>query len=239
MRQVTDYVVGTQAHDGGPAIATAQGVLLGLKAAVTFRWQLASLKGLKVAVQGLGNVGKKLCHYLYQQGAQLFVSDLDTQKTEFVQQQYHATVVPPSQITTLEVDVFLPCAMGGVIHPSMLPGLKAPIIAGCANNQLEDAHRDAALLKQKDILYCPDFVINSGGLINVYHELIGYQSVRATEHIHSIYGTLLEIFNWARHFDISTVEAAQQVAHCRRLHSYTATKHCTDCLPESAIGKVS
>lgn len=222
MNQITNHVVGVHETGGGPAIATAQGVLLGIAAAVEFRWQSSTLKGLKVAVQGLGNVGQALCHYLSEQGTQLFVSDLDSQKTAWIQQHYQATVVPVDQITALDVDVFSPCALGGVINQSTLPSIKAPIIAGCANNQLADTDQNAALLKQKGILYCPDFVINAGGLINVYHEYIGYQTARVNNHIHSIYDTLLEIFNCARDTNISTVEAAQQIAKARQ----TKNQHC-------------
>ncbi|NER85058.1 MAG: Glu/Leu/Phe/Val dehydrogenase [Leptolyngbya sp. SIO1D8] len=223
LHQATKYVVGVQEQGGGPAIATAQGVLLGIQAAVEFRWQLPSLAGLKVAVQGLGNVGQPLCHYLHKQGAQLFVSDWDLQKTALAQNHYQAIVVPPDQIAALEVDVFSPCALGGVINPSILGHIKASIIAGCANNQLANEGRDMALLQQKGILYCPDFVINAGGLINVYHELIGYQATRAKAHIHNIHDTLLEIFNYAQATDISTVDAARWVANTRQVHRQPCT----------------
>ncbi len=223
MHQITNHVVGVEEKGGGPAIATAQGVLLGIKAAVAFRWQSHTLRGLKVAIQGLGNVGQALCHDLSEQGAQLFVSDLDTQKTAWIQQRYQATVVPPNQIMGLDADVFSPCALGGVINQFTLQNIKAPIIAGCANNQLANASQDAVSLKQKGILYCPDFVINAGGLINVYHELIGYQTTKVNNHIHSIYGTLLEIFNYASSANISTVEAAQHVAKSRQLQNQHRT----------------
>ncbi|MEO0488347.1 MAG: Glu/Leu/Phe/Val dehydrogenase dimerization domain-containing protein [Cyanobacteria bacterium J06659_2] len=219
MHQVTNHVVGVHEKGGGPAIATAQGVLLGIKAAVAFHWPQRSLSDLKVAIQGLGNVGQTLCDYLCLHGAQIFVSDLDAQKTALAQQRYRATVVPPDQIYGLAVDVFSPCALGGVINPATLRQIQAPIIAGCANNQLENERRDTVLLKQQGILYCPDFVINAGGLINVYHELIGYQAARAKGHIHGIHSTLIDIFDCARDGDISTVEAARQVANLRQLEN--------------------
>ncbi|MEB3278719.1 MAG: tryptophan dehydrogenase ScyB [Lyngbya sp.] len=211
----TQYVVGTQEKSGGPAPVTAIGVLLGMKAAAKYRFGSDSLDGLKVAVQGLGNVGQHLCDWLHKNGVKLFVSDINQAKVSKVARLYGATAVEPEQIYGLDVDIFAPCAMGAILNSQTIPMIKAPIIAGSANNQLEDEQLHGEMLTAKDILYCPDYVINAGGLINVYHELIGYNEKKAIGHVHSIYDTLLELFNKAKTAEITTHEASKQLAEER------------------------
>ena len=216
MHQETNYVVGTSEQGGGPTMATALGVCQGIEAAVEFRWQRKDLEGLKIAVQGVGNVGRALCHYLHAKGAKLFVSDLHRERTELVKQLYGATIVEPEEIYSLAVDIFSPCALGGAINSSTVSKIQAPIIAGCANNQLQNERKDAELLQKRNIIYCPDYVINAGGLIHVYHEMIGYNAVRVERHIHHIRHTLLEIFSRARYESITTNQAARNLAEDRR-----------------------
>lgn len=215
IRLETRHVVGTAEKSGGPAPITAIGVLQGIKAAVEFRLNRQDVDGLKVAIQGLGNVGKHLCQRLYAQGAELFVSDLDEAKTDEVKRLYGATVVKPDEIFSLDVDVFSPCALGGVLNSTTIPSLKAFIVAGCANNQLEDEQAHSKLLELREILYCPDYVINAGGLINVYHEMIGYEEEKALRHVDSIYNTLLEIFEKAERERITTHQAAHRLSEAR------------------------
>ena len=210
----TKHVVGVSEKSGGPASITAQGVLLGIKAAVEFRLQ-KKLDELKVAVQGLGNVGGNLCKLLSEQGATLFVTDIDPAKTAEIERLYGATVVEPDEIYSLDVDVFSPCALGATLNDSTIALLKASIIAGAANNQLEDERVHSKLLKSKGITYCPDYVINAGGLINVYNEMIGYEEDKAFKQLNGIYKTLLEIFNLAQQQDITDFEAAQKLAEQR------------------------
>ncbi len=211
----TKHVVGTAEKAGGPAVTTALGVFLGIKAAVEFRLPNKKLSQVKVAVQGAGNVGKNLCHYLYNAGVELFVSDLDRQKAEEIKRLYGATIVNPDEIYFLDVDVFAPCGLGGVINNSTIPALKASIIAGAANNQLEDEEVHSIVLEFKKILYCPDFVINGGGLINVYSEMLGFDDEKTLKSVHGIYDTLLEIFNKANQEGITTNEAAKRLAEKR------------------------
>ena len=210
----TKYVVGTSEKSGGPAPITAQGVLFGIKAAVEFSLQ-KKLDGLKVAVQGLGNVGSNLCRLLYEQGATLFVTDINPEKTAKMEQMYGATVVEPNEIYSLDVDVFSPCALGAILNDSTIPLLKAEIVAGAANNQLENERLHSKLLRSRGILYCPDYVINAGGLINVYNEMIGYEERKAFRQLNGIYDTLLEIFNLAEQQNINNFEAAQKLAEER------------------------
>lgn len=215
IKRETNYVVGVSQQSTGPVRMTAIGVLLGIKAAVEFRWKTKELNQLKVAVQGVGNVGRNLCHYLHEHGVKLFVSDLRKEKAEEIKHLYEATVVEPNEIYSLEVDVFSPCALGGVLNSSTIPHIKAPIIAGSANNQLEDEQIHSRLLESREILYCPDYVINAGGLIDVYNEMIGYSEEKALKHLNNIYDTLLEIFRKAKKEGITTHEAAKCLAEQR------------------------
>lgn len=211
----TNYVVGVSQQSAEPSKMTAIGVLLGIKAAVEFRWKTQELNNLTVAIQGVGNVGINLCHYLHEHGVKLFVSDLRKEKAEEIKHLYGATVVDQNEIFSLEVDVFSPCALGGVLNSSTIPQLKASIIAGSANNQLEDEQIHSRLLESKDILYCPDYVINAGGLIDVYNEMIGYSEEKALKQLNNIYDTLLEIFRQSEKEGITTHEAAKCLAEQR------------------------
>ncbi|MBW4569216.1 MAG: tryptophan dehydrogenase ScyB [Tolypothrix carrinoi HA7290-LM1] len=211
----TNYVVGVEEKSGGPAPITAKGVFLGIEAAVKFRLQSENLEGLKVAVQGLGNVGRNVCQLLHESGAELFVTDISQEKAEEVKRSLGATVVAPEEIYSLDVDVFSPCALGGILNSQTLHNMRASIIAGCANNQLAQEEIHGQMITEKGILYCPDYVINAGGLINVYNEMIGYNEEKAFQQLHNIYDTLLEIFARAKQQEITTNEASKQLAEER------------------------
>ena len=211
----TTHVVGTQEHSGGPVAATALGVLRGIQAALQFQRGTSDLLGLKVAVQGLGNVGGALCKHLHERGAKLFVADIDPARAAAVAQMYGAIAVDPALIYTLDTDIFSPCAMGAILNATTIPQLRASIVAGSANNQLAEEQSDADLLSENEILYCPDYVINGGGLINVYHEMIGYEEERAMRHVEGIYDTLTEIFEQSQHLDISSYQSAHRIGDRR------------------------
>ncbi|MGK7872895.1 MAG: tryptophan dehydrogenase ScyB [Xenococcaceae cyanobacterium] len=224
IKRETNYVVGVSQQATGPVMMTAIGVLLGIKAAIKFRYKTKELNQLKIAVQGVGNVGRNLCQYLHEHGVQLFVSDLRREKAEDIKQLYGATVVDPNEIYSLDVDVFSPCALGGVLNSSTIPLIKAPIIAGSANNQLEDEEIHSRLLESRGILYCPDYVINAGGLINVYNEMIGSDEEKILEQLNNIYKTLLDIFKISKEQKISTHEAAQHLAEERIMKAKNRNK---------------
>ncbi len=215
MRRETKYVVGATERAGGPVPATALGVFLGIKAAVEFQLKKQELNGLKVAVQGAGNVGKGLCDYLHKEGAELFVTDISTQRAEEIKRLYGATVVEPNEIYSLDVDIFAPCALGAILDSSTIPSIQASIVAGCANNQLQDEQIHSRMLESKGILYCPDYVINAGGLINVYSELIDADDSEIFRQVNKIYDTLLEIFSKAKQESITTHEASKRLAEER------------------------
>jgi leucine dehydrogenase len=215
IRQETSHVVGTEEKSGGPAPITALGVFLGIKAAVQFRWQTKVFHGMKVAVQGLGNVGKNLCQHLHEHDIKLIVTDINSEKTAEIKRLFGATVVEPDEIYSQDVDIFAPCAMGGIINSQTIPQIQAKIIAGAANNQLENERLHSQRLSEKGILYCPDYVINAGGIINVYNEMIGYEEEKAFQQVNNIYDTLLKIFNIAQQQRITTNDASKQLAEER------------------------
>jgi len=215
MRRETKYVVGLSGRAGGPAPATALGVFLGIKAAVEFQLKTKELNGLTVAIQGLGNVGGQLCQYLHQHGVKLFVTDLNSEKAEEIKELYGATIVEPDEIYSLDVDIFSPCAMGAILNSATIPLIRASIVAGCANNQLQDERVHSAMLRSQGILYCPDYVINSGGLINVYSELTFLEDTQYLKQIHNIYDTLLEIFYKSKAEKITTQDASKRLAEER------------------------
>ncbi|MBU7583835.1 MAG: tryptophan dehydrogenase ScyB [Nostoc sp. TH1S01] len=221
IKQETNYVVGVEEKSGGPAPITALGVFLGIQAAVEFHWQTKRLEGMKVAVQGLGNVGKNLCRHLHEHGVELFVTDISPEKAAEIKRLYGATVVEPEAIYSLDVDIFSPCAMGGIINSQTIPQIQAKIIAGAANNQLENERLHGQRLIEKGILYCPDYVINAGGIINVYNEMIGYDEDKAFQQVNNIYDTLLKIFGIAHQQGITTNDASKRLAEERILKART------------------
>lgn len=213
----TPYVTGIPVSFGGsgdPSPYTAHGVLMGIKAAVKYKLNADSLKGVRVAVQGLGNVGSHLVEYLVKEGAKVVISDIDTERTKKLAEKFNLEAVDPNSIPFADCDVFAPCALGAVINNQSLPQLKCKVIAGGANNQLaEDRHGDA--LRELGILYAPDYVINSGGLMNVFVELEGYSSDRAFEKTQQVYHSLMEVFKISDAENISTQKAADRLAEKR------------------------
>jgi len=196
---------------GDPSPATAYGTFLGIKSAIEHKLSRKDMKGLKVAIQGLGHVGFSLARQLYDAGAELFVTDLDQDKLAKAAEIWDATVVSGNEILFLDVDVVAPCAMGAVLTLENVDLIQAPIIAGCSNNQLatpEVGEKLHAIGK----LYAPDFVINAGGIIDVYHEKIGYEPAVVQAHIEQIYDTLNTIFQRSKEQNVSTSQIADQLA---------------------------
>lgn len=213
----TPYVTGIPKAFGGsgdPSPYTAHGVFMGIKAAVKKQLGLDELKGLRIAVQGLGNVGFHLAEFLHKEGAQLIVADIDKEKVNFVVKKFNAQVADPNDIITSECDVLAPCALGAVINDQTINNLKCKIVAGGANNQLaEPKHGDA--LKELNILYAPDYVINAGGLMNVFVELEGYSSERAFEKTTQVYDNLMQVFDIAEKEGVPNHVAANRLAEKR------------------------
>jgi leucine dehydrogenase len=210
----TDHVAGLLGLSGDPSPVTAYGVYVGMKAAARFHWGSDRLAGKTVAVQGAGKVAYYLMQHLHAEGSNLIVTDIDEEKVKRAVQEFGARPVPPNAIYDQEADIFSPTALGAVINDDTLPGLKVEIIAGGANNQLaEDRHGD--LLEKRGILYAPDYVINGGGVINVYGELHRWPVERAKKKAGEIYETLLRIFEMAKRDKTPTYEAADRLAQQR------------------------
>ncbi len=201
-------------RSGDPSPATAYGTFIGIKAAVKEKLGRDSLEGLRVAVQGVGHVGFDLAQQLHKAGAKLWVSDIHEDNLGRAHDELGATVVAPEAIYRADVDVFAPCAMGAVINDQTIDMLKAKIVAGSSNNQLAKPRHGVELMR-RGILYAPDYVINAGGIIDVYHERIGFDRDAMIAHVDRIYDTLLEIFARARTEARPTHEVADVIAEER------------------------
>ncbi|WP_325167058.1 Glu/Leu/Phe/Val dehydrogenase dimerization domain-containing protein [Ferrimonas balearica] len=208
--QETPYMAGLEGKSGDPSPYTALGTFLGIKAAVKHQRGIDSLEGIKVAVQGLGHVGFHLCRHLHEAGAKLVVCDLSETQLERARTEFGAEVVALDEIYRQDVDVYAPCALGATINDTTIPQLQATIVAGCANNQLAEP-RHGEVLKEKGILYAPDYVINAGGIINVSFER-DYNADKAEAKVRKIYDTLLTIFNEADNSGKTTAVVADEMA---------------------------
>ncbi len=199
---------------GDSSVTTAFGVWKGIKACAQWTWGNASLKGRMVVVQGVGKVGSRLARHLRDEGARLVVADIAPERARRVAVELGAEVVDPDEVYDVECDIFSPNARGGVINDQTVPRLKCRVVAGGANNQLaEPRHGDA--LRERGILYAPDYVINAGGLIQVATELEGFDRHRALRRAAAIADRLLEIFRLAEQEGIATHRAADRLARER------------------------
>lgn len=162
----------SKAGGGNPAPFTAKGVFLGLKTAVAFRLgNSRGLHGLTVGIQGLGQVGYELARLLHLEGASIIAAELNAERCAKAAREFNARIVPLAALLSADLDVFAPCAMGGTINNKVLPVLRAPVIAGAANNQLDNAAL-GDLLAQRNQLYAPDYVINAAGVISIAGEYL-------------------------------------------------------------------
>lgn len=193
--QSTPYVAGLEGKSGNPGPFTALGTYRGIKAAAKHKFGSDDLRGKTVAVQGLGSVGFYLCEHLHNEGAALIVTDINQAAVDRAVQQFGATAVGLNDIYAVDADIYAPCALGATINDDTIAQLKVKIIAGCANNQLKEP-RHGEMLRQKGILYAPDYVINAGGIINVALEIRpeGYNKDESTAKVLAIYDTLINLF---------------------------------------------
>ncbi|ACY16799.1 Glu/Leu/Phe/Val family dehydrogenase [Haliangium ochraceum] len=201
-------------RSGDPSPATAYGVFMGIRAAVKYRMGSDDLRGIKVAIQGVGNVGFHLSKFLREAGAELWVSDIFEEHVQRAVDTFDAVKVSPDDILGLDVDVFAPCAMGAIINDRALSQLKVKIVAGAANNQLAESRHGVALM-QRGILYAPDYVINAGGVIDVSYERTGEPRDQMLRHVEGIYDTLMEIFQRSGQQRLPTSDIADHLAEER------------------------
>lgn len=218
VRMETKSVTGISRALGGsgdPAPVTAYGIFVGMKACAHEKWGTDSLRGRKIAIQGAGQVARYLCEHLYSEGAILFISDIVEEKTKRVLETVKAHVVKPNEIFDIDAEIFAPAALGGIINDDSIKKLKCEIIAGSANNQLDDEDKHGQMLREKGILYAPDYVINSGGLINVANELEGYRQDRAMKQAEGIYDILKNVFKISKTQNIPTHTASNRIVEER------------------------
>lgn len=228
VRIETRHVVGLPNHIGGlgdPSPVTAYGTMLGMKASLKKLTGKENLTNIKVAIQGVGNVGYHLCKELHQAGAKLYITDVDQNAIKKAAKDFKVNVVAPHEIYQQPVDIFAPCALGGVLHDESITKLKCAIVAGAANNQLFDENMHSHALQERNILYAPDFVVNAGGLYDAATEFFHVrQKNYAYQKSEEIYARLLDVYNFAEQKKISTAVAAQQIAE-QRIHF---AGHCKD-----------
>jgi leucine dehydrogenase len=213
----TNYVTGiSQAYgsSGNPSPMTAFGVFRGMQATAKVALGTDDLAGKTVAIQGLGSVGYSLAEYIHQAGGQLVVTDINEDSVKRAVNVLGAKAVGLTEIFNVDCDIFAPCALGAVINDETIEGLRCQAIAGSANNQLsEERHGD--ILHSRGILYAPDYVINSGGLINVADELEGYNAERAKKKVDNIYNIMHEIYAVSEREKIPSYAAADHMAESR------------------------
>ncbi len=218
VRDVTPYVTGISEERGGsgnPSPITAYGVFLGMKAASKHQFGSDNLEGKKVLVQGIGHVGESLVEHLTKEGALVTITDINEDRLLQVATKYGASIYTGTDLYSADIDIYAPCAMGATLNDESISKLKAKVIAGAANNQLANETIHGKLLQEKGILYAPDFLINAGGIINVYAEIAKYGKTEIMQKTENIYNTTLEIIDFAIKNNLTTHQAALTIAQNR------------------------
>lgn len=218
VRDVTPYVTGISESRGGsgnPSPVTAYGVYMGMKAAAKFKYGSDVLAGKKVLVQGIGHVGETLVDYLTKEGALVTIADINEARLNEIGAKYSAKIFNGADLYSADVDIYAPCALGATINDETVYKLNASIVAGAANNQLANENEHGKILQKRGILYAPDFLINAGGIINVYAEIEHYDKAEAMRRTENIYNTTLEILDFAVKNNMTTHEAALTFAQNR------------------------
>lgn len=218
IKEVTPHVAGVSESKGGsgnPSPMTAYGVYMGMKAACQYKFGSDNLKGKKILVQGVGHVGEILVKYITDEGASVIMNDLNEDRLHHLSKKYGASIVFGNEIYDLDLDIYSPCALGATINDETIHRLKAKVIAGAANNQLANEIKHARILKEKGIAYAPDFLINAGGIINVFGEIEGYTKEESIQKTENIYDTAIEIFKLSDKENITTFQASFDIAQKR------------------------
>jgi leucine dehydrogenase len=218
VRGVTPYVTGISESKGGagnPSPITAYGVFMGMKAAAKFQFGSDILEDKNIYVQGIGNVGEALVEHLVNEGANVTIADISQERLETVRSKYGVTIYGGNDIYSEPMDIYAPCALGASINDENIYKLQAKVIAGAANNQLAEENRHGRILMERGIVYAPDFLINAGGIINVYAELENYDRQEIMRKTENIYNTTLEILDNAKVNHLTTHTAALNIARER------------------------
>ena len=216
----TKHVVGLPSlykGSGDPSILTAYGTYMGIKAAAKTIYGQDSLAGKKVGIQGIGKVGASIISHLFKEGAHIYITDIVSDRLTEIAKEYAVEVVQnPDTFYDLDMDIYVPCALGAVINDQTIHRLKCQAIAGAANNQLADEEKHGRMLMDKGIIYAPDFLVNAGGVINVHTEFHGnYNQQLAYQQVENIYTTCLEVLKESVRSHTSSQEVAILLAERR------------------------
>jgi leucine dehydrogenase len=218
VKMETDHVVGLPDYMGGggdPSPVTAFGVYMGMKASVKEQTGSDSLAGKIVVVQGVGHVGEYLVEHLVKEKAEVIVTDIYEDRVKEVVAKYGVKAIKPEEVYTTKMDIYSPCALGATVNKETLDQLTCSIICGAANNQLAVEAEDGKRLIEKGILYAPDYLVNAGGIINCFWEIIGYNRQASFAQTEKIYDTALKIYAISKEKNIPTYLAANQLAEER------------------------
>jgi leucine dehydrogenase len=218
IRMETQHVTGypeTIGGSGDPSPITAKGVFMGIKACVKELYGTDTLAGRSVLVQGVGHVGETLVRLLRDENVKVYVSDINDERVGQISKKYGAQPVSNNSIFDIDADIYAPCALGATINSNTIKKLKCAIIAGSANNQLEDEALHGRMLLDKGVLLAPDYVINAGGVINCYSELMGFSRKRTLQLTENIYDATRSILKLSKSENIPTIEAANKIAEKR------------------------
>ncbi len=215
----TRFVTGRSESNGGAgdsSVLTAYGVFQGMRAAAEHLWGEPTLAGRRVGISGLGKVGKHLTRHLVEEGAEVVATDVSPRALAWARQAYPQVDLVDDAMTlvTSDIDVYAPCALGGALDDDTVPALRAKIVAGAANNQLSHQGIEK-LLAERGILYAPDYVVNSGGVIQVADEIGGFNFARAKERASRIYDTTKQILQVAQAEGVPPAVAADRLAERR------------------------
>ena len=211
----TNHVTGLPGKKGDPSPITAYGVYMGMKAALKFQTGSDNLFGKKILVQGIGHVGLYIVDYLFKEGAEITISDINSDLVQKTIAKYGCNYVHPDKVYDLDMDIYAPCALGATINNTTINRLKCSVIAGAANNQLMDEKFHGEILFQKGIVYAPDYLINAGGVMNCYAEIHDISDAKVMEMAGNIYQTTTDILTISRNENIPTSLAANRLAEKR------------------------
>lgn len=214
----TKHVAGVPESLGGsgdPSPVTAFGVYMGMKASAKETWGTESLTGKTITVQGIGNVGENLVRLLREEDAKVYIADINEDRLSHVAAKYNANVISNDKIYDMGMDIYAPCALGATLNTDTISRLKCAIVAGAANNQLLDEEIHGKMLMERGILYAPDFLINAGGLISVYSEVVNFGKKRTMQLAENIYDVTRTIIKKSKAENVSTNHAANLIAEKR------------------------
>jgi len=218
VREVTPYVTGISESKGGagnPSPVTAYGVYMGMKAATKFAYGTDTLAGKRILIEGIGHVGEELVRLTAKEGAKIVITDINQERLEAIRTKYNVEVYKGEDVYAETADIYAPCALGATINDHTINKLQVKVIAGAANNQLANENTHGELLQKKEIVYAPDFLINAGGIINVYAEIEGYGRDQIITKTENIYNTTLDILHRAKATNVTTNQAAVAIAEDR------------------------